>query len=312
MKGFPVHSLFLGLAVAFAGAGCVSEPSGVEEGVDLPRDEALAAPSVEEAPAALATLRTPSGSEVRFLPVDVGEEHSVLVVESGEPGTLVLEQLTELADGVELGARDIWRALAEPGVELPTALDGRGREPRLDFEQGWARSIMKNTTQSLVNFACDNTSFVASTPDGLLADVFTRLDTNDEQDPSLWANDCYQAGSTCYFDNRQYAATWTGINKWRGKACGFPFNKVGEETHTVTIRGTSYTILPKVSFLYKTAAETWEEAHLGGGDSYAFPLNTTTEHAWYWNGATGSTLDWRLSIRQAKAWDQFDVLMSKP
>lgn len=320
MKRSMISSLLSILTVALAGVGCAAEPIDVidtDDAVDRASDEAPASPETaetKEAPADVVALRTPSGSEVRFLPIVAGDSRGVLMVESGEDGTLVLDRLTELAGGAELGSRDVWKALAEPGVELPKALEVTGRELRSDLAQGWARALVEPTQSSLYSFACDNDSFTASTPGGLLSDVFTRLDTNDEQHPSRWSYDCYSDfwDGNCYFDNRQYAATWYGLNHWRGKACGHPFDRVGEETHTLVIGGSYYTIEPQVWFMYKTSNQTWQQAHLAGGGGYDFPIGATTVHWWAFDRTTGSALDWRLAIRQAKAWDQFDVLMSRP
>jgi hypothetical protein len=305
----------LSLLVASTSAlGCAADSGGGEpiELPDLAGDEAAAAPAAGE-PVVLATVTTPTGSTLRFLQIRAEGADGVLVLEGGDDGALVLDRLLDHA-GVELGAREIFAAVTGPGTEIPEALPSKGAEEAASLPRGWAIDLIEPvTTMSGSEFACNNDSFTSSTPGGLLADVFTRLDTNDEQNPSLWDSDCYAPGDGhCYGDSNEYNALWYGMNKWRGKACGYPYNRVNETTHTFCSPsgGGCFTVLPEVWFLYKSSSETWQQAHLA--DSAAFSLNTTQAYAWYYNGASGASLDWKLRIRYAKAWDEFDILMSRP
>ncbi len=292
--------------LASTSVACVA-PSGSEDPVETP-DLELRAPAAAQEDLIVA-VETPTGSTLRFLQVGKDGEAGVLVVESGAPETMVMDRLLD-AEGAGLGPHDLFMALTEEGTPIPTRLMAGKQEAKSSVRQGWARAKLPKSSSLLGDVACDNDTFTASTPGGLLTTTFTRLDTNSEENPSLWDDDTVCNAGICTGGRKQYEARWNGLTQWRGKVCGHPYDRVNEPTHTICYYPGPTCLLetPEVWFEYNTPGSSTVN-YAGGGQ---FPVNSTTTLWWAWYGNPGVTYDWRINIHDAMPWDQFDVLMSKP
>jgi hypothetical protein len=305
MKSCQLTALLVTLLASMSVA-CVA-PSGDDAPVETPdleqRDPAAAQETV------IAAVETPTGSTMRFLQLGKDGEHGVLVVESGAPGTMVMDRLLD-EEGADLGPSDLFNALTEQGTPVPSQLRVGTREAKASVRQGWARARIPQVSSASGDFACDNDSFASTTPGGIFPNVFTRLDTNSEENPGRWFDDQVCNGGICTGGRKQYQARLNGLTQWRGKVCGHPYDRVNEPTHTVCYYPGPTCLMekPNVWFQYNTPGSS--TVNYAGGAQ--FTVSQTEEHAWAWYGNPGTTLDWRINIHQAMPWDQFDVLMSWP
>jgi hypothetical protein len=243
----------------------------------------------------LLSLRSPTGSILRFIELKDGARAGVLVLEEGDPGTLALDRIVDAAGGT-LNAADLYTSLVEPDradAAIPARLRALVQPSTSARPAGWAREFLATTppvTLAANQVACDNSNFTSSIGGGFLANVFKRLDTGPSHHPALWVPYDFD-GFTHY-----WYQTWAyDTPRWRGKVCGRP------GFHPQVDHG--LTTVPALQFLYRAGAS-WKLAGkiraLGPG---------TRVFTWMYDGGLGA-IDWRIMIYDAYLFDGFDIMMT--
>ncbi len=279
---------------------------------------------------ALAELKLSNGNKIHFY----GEKNvnsGILILEKGECNEC--SALTDIENLMkrELSAIEVYWALSESGEAVPDLILEKGGSKKLNKEQGWARnqigrfSVDKKRSNKTIDLACNNTSFTSSITGGFNgAPDYIRLDKTPISF-SDFRNDCYNpaANGECWGAPRYRLTTQlSNIKNWRGKICTKNVER-SYNTHWVRWCGSSCSVDPRcnanvscnryqgpvVMFQYYWNGK-WRLMKSGSKiAAYEIPANKTYTYNWRWY--TSKNTSFRLNIRYAKGYDQFDLMMDK-
>ncbi len=278
----------------------------------------------------LADLELSNGNTLHFY----GEESvdsGILVLENGTCSACSaltdLENLTKK----ELSPVEIYWALSKPGTVIPALIQEKGGVKILNKVQGWARNqinkvaINKEEATKAADLACNNASFTSTITGGFNGNPdYVRLDKTPNT-YSSFRNDCYNpaANGECWGAPRyKLAAQFSNIRSWRGKVCTRNVER-SYNTHWIRWCGSSCSVDPRcnanvscnryqgpvVMFEYYWNGK-WHLMKSGSKiAAYEIPANKTYTYNWRWY--TSQNTSFRLNVRYAKGYDQFDLMMDK-
>lgn len=241
----------------------------------------------------IAALQTPNGSTIQFVEVRDGTHVGVLIVEEGDPGTLVMERVVAAA-GRDLNAAELYEAFAEPASTIPARLRDVVTASGDSRAVGWALDLLASSPAAALaasnQIACDNANFTSQIAGGFLARNFKRLDTGPSFHPAIWPSYDFDGFAHYWYQ------TWADDTpRWRGKVCGRAgFHPQVDGWLTTT---------PVLKFLYRSG-QSWKQA----GSSRTFG-SANRVFAWKYDGELGA-IDWRIQIYDAYLYDEFDIMMS--
>lgn len=308
----------------------IEDTSGIEIEQDLPIDDFLEIKRNAGLPT-LADIDLDNGNQLHFYGQE-GEASGVFILEEGDcSGCSALSDLQSLT-GKELNAYDVFWALSKPGKTVPNVLEKEKPKShsRNALAQGWAREKLTlktdNSQAKMGTVACNNTSFQNSIAGGSFlggAPNFVRLDKTPDN-YSAFKNDCFAPGNgQCWGNPRfKYTSTYSGIKQWKGKICTRNvennFNR-----HGINWCGSGCSIDPDCfqagsCFIYQGPVVyfqyywngKWRTMKSGNKTAvYEIPANSTKVYTWHW--ITSQNTSFRLMVRYAKRYDEFDIMMDK-
>lgn len=288
-----------------------------------------------EANAALTTkinVALENGNELQFF--KTGEEATdddMVVIEVQKCtscSTSAIELMSKLGKK-DVTVRDIYWAYSEPGTSVPVEMQGQAKtiaESNIAV-QGWARSELTranntNSANSRSQIACDNSSFRSSIAGGFLDFVtFVRYDRKPIYNG--FPEDCLKPSgfSQCIGGDRyRYKAWWNNVKKWAGKVCTKSV-QTSYNDHFVQWCGGSCSADPdcnssyycetyygpRISFEVKKNGN-WQALKDGNKTAvYMIPPNETWTYSWY--SRSSYKRDYRVNVRHAKGYDEFDFMM---
>ncbi|WP_143170973.1 hypothetical protein [[Phormidium ambiguum] IAM M-71] len=186
-----------------------------------------------------------------------------------------------------------------------------------------------NSQAQNADLACNNANFNSSTFGGFLSPPpdYRRNDKR-PNNYSAFKSDCLNpaANGECWGQPRyQLYARYNNIKEWRGKICSKSVQNA-YNNHVVSYRqsnnpscpigGQKYCQTyygPVIGFQVKGHNEPenkWRYLESNGKlAAYEIPANQTKMYNWAWK--TSQPSDFRLVVRYAKLWDEFDLMMDK-
>ncbi len=290
-------------------------------------DDRIALTTNEQLPS-LADILLANGNTLHFYAQEE-DVSGVLVLEEGAcSGCSALADI-EAAVGKEVNARDIFWAISTSGTAVPAILDelypvAKTRQPA----QGWMRDQLTTSVSGVqskaADVACNNASFQSSIAGGFLGSPeYVRLDKR-PNNYNAFKSDCYNVGLGQCWGNPRYKliAKFSNIKKWRGKVCTKNV-ETNYNSHTILYCGNLCSVDPdcnqpgscsiyqgpQVSFEYYWNGK-WNIMKNGSKVAlYEIQANKTKVYNWHWS--TSQKTSFRLRIRYAKPYDQFDLMMDK-
>lgn len=237
----------------------------------------------------------------------VGNMH-VLPVQAQD----AIENATERQDSSS--ESDVLRTVPSGAVEKPTDNTQLSGEPPIQAQNA--------------DLACNNANFTSSIAGGFLSNnPFIRTDRT-PNNYSAFNEDCFNpaVGPECWGKPRyEYYARWNNIKEWRGKICAKSVQNAfnnhvisyqSSSDSSCPIGGQNYCQIyqgPRVRFEVKGHNEPenqWQAIQKDGKlASYDIPANQTKSYTWSWK--TSQPSDFRLAVRYAKPYDEFDFMMDK-
>lgn len=307
----------------------IEDTSGIQIEQDLPIEHFLDIKRNAGLPT-LADIDLDNGNQLHFYGQE--EVSGVLVLEEGDcSGCSAISDLHSLTNR-ELNSFDIFWALSKPGTDIPDLLkkENAKQNNSVSKEQGWARGkLNKNTGDSqakMATVACNNASFQSSIAGGSFlggAPNFVRLDKT-PNNYSAFKNDCYSPGNgQCWGNPRyKYTSTFTGIKQWKGKICTRNVEN-NSNRHGINWCGSGCSVDPDCNqvgscFIYQGPVVyfqyywngQWRTMKSGNKTAvYEIPANSTRVYTWHW--ITSQNTSFRLMVRYAKKYDEFDIMMDK-
>lgn len=276
----------------------------------------------------MADLDLKNGNTLHFYGQEEGVK-GVLVLEEGDcSGCSALADLASIT-GKDLNPMEIFWALSAPQTKIPMALHRLFPKQKSNTKsQGWAINLINstpNTAGKMADLACNNASFQSSIAGGFLGTPeYVRLDKR-PNNYSAFKNDCFNpaANGQCWGNPRyKLTAQYSNIRRWKGKVCTRNV-EAAYNPHRVYYCGSSCSVDPncnlpascsiyqgpQVSFEYYWNGQ-WRIMKSNGKTAlYEIPANKTRVYNWSW--FTSSNTSFRLRIRYAKPYDQFDLMMDK-
>ncbi|NEU71952.1 hypothetical protein PI95_005010 [Hassallia byssoidea VB512170] len=237
----------------------------------------------------------------------VGNMH-VLPVQAQD----VIENATQRQDSPS--ESDVLRTVPSGAVEKPTDNTQLSGEPPIQAQNA--------------DLACNNANFTSSIAGGFLSNnPYIRTDRTPNNN-SAFTEDCLNSATNgeCWGKPRyKYTIGWNNIKEWRGKACAKSvqndFNNhvisyQSSSNSSCPIGGQNYCQIyegPRVRFEVKKHNDPenkWQAIEKDGKlASYEIPANQTNSYTWAWK--TSQPSDFRLAVRYAKPYDEFDFMMDK-
>ena len=265
------------------------------------------------------TIKLANGSELFFMEVEGAD--AMFVVEGQECEDCSALDYIRSIKGQEVTDFEIFWAYSSPSTTMPEQLVQKKSSVQLDEQQGWAIEGLANRapqpTSKSGNVACNNSSFQSGSWYGGSPN-FVRLDAKQITHPGIFLSDCYTTAATgsgaCWGNPRyKYKAQYNNLKKWKGRICcknvensynshWIYYSQGGGPTQSL-YRGPQL----KFSHYYNGSWHTLQKnGHYG---LYSVPANSTKSYTWHW--ISSSNQNFKIEVRYAKPYDEFDILMDK-
>ncbi len=259
-----------------------------------------------------------NGTQVSFYKIDDGNMKGVFLLEEADCGDCSAVNAVSILAKKELTEQEMFWALSNPGTIVPEFLkEINNTKSAMIKPQGWGRNAinkLSDTEQKMATIACNNNSFTSSIAYGFIGNPeFIRLDKT-PNNYAPFVNDCANLGPVgC--DNGQkyrYTATFSGINRWKGKICSRAVQNSTNNHMTKyfcdqPVLCTTY-VGPELYFEYLSNG-VWRSMKKNFPPGFEVPANTVKSYTYSWR--TNSNTSFRLRVRNAMGKDQFDFMMDK-
>ena len=287
---------------------------------------------LNKANSGLISLPVSNGNLIQiFQYAEAGMEHN-LIIESGECERCSSLDLFFKTLGKKPTAEELIWALTPRSRNIEDA--ALHNKFASDVQQNWLNDLIaknrENGTEqgnSATDLACGNNSFKSSIAGGFHGSVdYIRLDKR----PNNYSNfnsDCYNpaVNGQCWGAPRyRLSPQFTNIRSWRGKVCCRSVQTAFND-HIVKWCGSGCSTNPgcegrlqdycsiyrgpEINFEYYWNGH-WRLIEKNGAlASYDIPANETKVYQWFWE--TSSPTAFRIDIRYAKPYDEFDIMMDK-
>ena len=250
-----------------------------------------------------------NGSKIFFL-LDENSEAIMALEEQECTSCSAIDKLYEELEKEKLSNFEIFWALSKPGQEIPKYISSSTHPKSPSSKpQGWARGLVEfesdyeSSKGKASDLACSNSSFKSGSWIGGNYNFLRTDKTGSNYSPFnsyVWAPD--GTGTTVRF---WYQAQYNNLRAWKGKLCGRSFEDWRQNHH---FNGTYYG--PQLLFMYEKNGSWYYMKNSSGQYSiHTIPKNSTKSYLWHWT--TSWDANFKVKIRRAKKYDEFDILMDK-
>lgn len=273
-------------------------------------------------------LQLENGNELHFYEAGSEEDYVVIEVQKcTDCSVSALGLMGKLGDA-EFAAKDIYWAFSEPGTAMPSNMTKQQSFLAQSSVgvQGWAKKELQEVNEPASSsrssqIACNNYSFKNSISGGFLShNRHIKLDLTARYN---FQSDCLHPSgfSKCVDASRHRAQFWwNGVKKWAGKICAKSV-QTSYNNHYVEWCGRSCSANPycdrsgscktyygpEIRFELKQN-NSWRLLSDGyKSASYEVPPNETWTYGWH--SRSNYSKSFRMTIRSAKGYDQFDAMM---
>jgi len=268
-----------------------------------------------------------NGNELQFFELETTTDNNeFLVLESHEcTDCSALSTIGDKMGADNYNAHDIFWAFSKPGTPIPNKLVSQERSLlKATNQQGWALTEMESEATSRgYNIACNNSSF-RTIPGGFLDGATLIRYDKTPRSSSIFTTDCFDFANDgrCWGGSRyKYKATFNNINKWIGKAC-VKAVQANYNDHYVEWCGSSCSANPSCTNYRSCKTYVGPEIRFqryvngswytlqDGHKTASYEASANRTHSYTWWASSSQRRSFRIDVRYAKNYDEFDFLIS--